>query len=261
MPPKTLKQRTKQQKENYCENINEEFCQRAFSLFFSFYENPSIEEINTFPPVKPDPTKNTKKKNNIQKSIIDLRLKRLQEQKQTEAKQIVEEIEDNIIEMADTLRGSDINLDQVFLPEPAQRPEKPKYLINQEKDIEASRRRERPRSEGINIIATQEKFQKKLDDSAKRGIERAQKRIQQLSRGGKIQLTKASARQKENPKQISNETRQVQNEIRKTQNETRQTQNETRQTQNETRQTQNETRQALKTKLQYKSSVRYFPQN
>ena len=104
MRTKTSKQGSKKQKENYCENINEEFCQRAFSLFFSFYENPSIEEINTFPPVKPDPTKNIKKKNSIQNSIVDLRLRRLQEQKQTEVKQIVENFEDNIIEMADTLR-------------------------------------------------------------------------------------------------------------------------------------------------------------
>ena len=230
MRTKTLKQ--KQQKEKYCENINEEFCQRAFSLFFSFYENPSIEEINTFPPAKPNTEKNTKKKNTIQNSILDLRLKRLQGQKQEEMQQIVESFEENIIEMGDALRRSEINLEQVFAPEPTQRPEKPKYLQNEEKDIEESKRKDRHRAEGINIIATQEKFQKKLDDAARKGKERAQKRYKQLSH---------SENQPQNRETPKNPPK---NQISKPIQPTQPTGAE-----------------VPKTKLQYKPSVRYFPKH
>ena len=127
-----MKKTATRQKE--CSNIEEEFCIRAMSLLASLYEaQPSTKEILTFPPAKKMTIKG-EKKIAFHSNVADLRLRRFEDQKGKLLGQIDANIGQRIEEMTDILKNSPVDLDDVFMPEQAKRPDMPKYLVSQERD-------------------------------------------------------------------------------------------------------------------------------
>lgn len=178
-PSKTL---TKQKP---CENVEEELCTRAFSLLVSLYEeHPSTKEILTFPPAK----KVTLKKEKpvpFHSSIADLRLLRSEDQRQKTLTQVDENIAQRIADMTEVLKSSPVNLDEIFMPEEANRPEIPKYLQNQ--NLDEKLEQELYKRKGYHPMKMQEiqkEYTKRLDSAQKKGIERAKRRAERFT-GGK----------------------------------------------------------------------------
>lgn len=171
----------KQKRVPECEDVELEFCQRALSLLTSFYETPSTSEILNFPPAKKVDLPPPEKKVPFNSSVIDLRVRRTQEQQKNDLVNINESIATRVEEMSEVLRSSNVNLDDVFLPEQADRPEKPRYLLNQELDEKAEAERKRTnRNAPLDMETVEKEYKQRLKKSQQKGLLRCQRRMERI---------------------------------------------------------------------------------
>ena len=193
----------KAKEQQLCEDVEAEFCLRALSLFASFYETCSIEEIATFPPPKTQTVPQPEKSIDFNSPIIDHRLRRNQEKR---AASIANE--DKIL----SLRAEDIsnqmdkgtnlvNLDEIFAPEKANRSETPKYILNQEMDRQIEREKHETHHRPLDMKTIQKQFRTRLAASKKRGEERCRMRIERQEESAK-QTTKQTQKMFQSKKPV-----------------------------------------------------------
>lgn len=151
----------------------------------SFYDNPSTTEINTFPPSKPVQLSSPEKKLEFESGITDLRLRRAVEARGSVEAYQLSTINSSIDEIVEEFENSTVDLDDVFAPESVVRPEKPRYLMNQEMDeqIEIEMRRRKPRKP-LDMEETEHEFTRRLEQSKQKGKDRAQKRVMKTQNSG-----------------------------------------------------------------------------
>lgn len=173
------------QKQKPCENIEEELLTRVFSLMVSMYEvQPSTKEILTFPPANKVEVKKDKPVQ-FHSSISDLRLMRSEDQRQKTLVQVDRDITQRIEDMTEVLKTSPIDLDEIFMPEEADRPEIPKYLRSQQADDKAWEELfKRKEYHSMNMQDIQKEYTRRLNSAQKKGIERAKRRAERFT-GGK----------------------------------------------------------------------------
>ena len=158
----------------YCENVDEEFDKRVLSLFVSFYDQFE-EVVASFPPVKYNGPIEQKKE--IKASILDLRLRRLQEKKLKQNSIFLKAHNSKVEETTLKLRESNINLDSVFAPDQPLYPEIPRYIQYELEDYEKLKTRPHVHHAGLNLEATEKIFLHKLQQSEEKGKERARRRV------------------------------------------------------------------------------------
>lgn len=163
------------------QNVEEEFCKRTLNLMTAFYENLPIAEILNFPPVEKVEVPQ-EKKCQFNSSIVDLRLKRAQENQQKLIREYNEKYDSHINEVKEMLKSSTSTLDDVFHSEPVDRPPKPLYIMNAEKDKEAEKVIKRRYMKSLNILKMEPIMKERLQESEKRGKERAAWRVNRMSK-------------------------------------------------------------------------------
>ena len=179
--PRATPTKTKQKE---CADVEQEFCTRALSLLASFYETPSTSEILTFPPAKKVDVPPPDRKIAFHSNVADLRLKRSQDQLAKENVSINQNIATRIEEMAETLKTSTVDLDDIFLPEQAERPELPRYLVNQQLDEKRERELvKKPTYKPMDMTQVQHEYTRRLEAARKKGVERAKHRAERQQAG------------------------------------------------------------------------------
>ena len=176
---------TKTAKQKECEDVEQELCTRALSLLASFYETPpSTTEISTFPPAKKIDLPEIDRKISFHSNVADLRLKRSVDQQAKENQSLQQNVASRIENMAETLKDNDVDLDDVFMPEKAERPELPKYLQNLQRDEEIMQGlMKKPLHIPMDMLKVQREYTRRLEIARKKGIERAKNRIQRQQKG------------------------------------------------------------------------------
>lgn len=177
-------QKTKRAPE--CEDVDQEFCKRALSLLTSFYETPTADEILTFPPAMKVDVPPPDKKHNFNSNIVDLRLRRAQDQQPNAMDELNKLLEQRVEEMSKDLKESNANLDDVFMADKVNRPEVPRYLANIQKDLkrEARAGRNKYREPPMDMKKIQTEYKERLEQSKLRGTERLRNRINKITNSG-----------------------------------------------------------------------------
>lgn len=179
--PRATPTKTKQKE---CADVEQEFCTRALSLLASFYETPSTSEILTFPPAKKVEVPAPDRKIAFHSNVADLRLKRSQDQLAKENVSINQNIASRIEEMAETLKTSSVDLDEIFMPEQAERPELPKYLMNQQEDEKRERELlKRGQYKPMDMTKIQQEYTRRLEAARQKGVDRAKHRAERQQAG------------------------------------------------------------------------------
>lgn len=161
-----------------CEDVDQEFCKRALSLLTSMYEQPSIESIVEFPPVKKTDDVPIEKKVNFNSNIVDLRLRRKQTQKESSSGELNDTIAQKVEEMSKTLKESNVNLDDIFMPEKAPRADVPRYIANIQKDMKRNSQSNRKKNrDQMQMDKIQEEYRERLKKSEQKGLERLERRL------------------------------------------------------------------------------------
>ena len=165
-------------------NLEQEFTQRFLSLFTSFYESPSIEEITTFPSV-PGPNGDPKPQGRtppFHSGVWDLRLKKAIEARITNDQLTSDSLSEQVLQLRETLAAETPDLNDVFEPQKTERPQIPLYLQNIQKDENETKaavsKRVRPLSSQIaeytQLFSERLKRQKEMSkDRKKRRFMRA----------------------------------------------------------------------------------------
>lgn len=163
-----------------CEDIPSEFCKRVLSLLASFYETPSTEEQLTFPPAKKtNASQLPSQKLEFESSITDLRVRREQESQASTIASINDSINKRVEEIASEFNQFDVNLDDVFAKEVADRPEIPKYILNQQLDEKFEiERRKKQKVLPMDVQEIEKKQTARLQTAKEKGIDRAMKRVE-----------------------------------------------------------------------------------
>ena len=199
MNVRSTPRKSPRKEEKICENVDEEFDKRILSLFVSFYDQFE-DVIVSFPPVRSNGSIEQKKE--IKASILDLRLRRLQEKRQNQENDNLKVLKSKVEDQTSKLRESKINLENAFAPDQPIYPEIPRYIQNEINEIEKLQSRPHFHHVGLNLEATEKKFLKKLQQSEEKGKERARKRVAQNA-GNPLSKTpiksQASSSQKHHP--------------------------------------------------------------
>ena len=166
-------------------NIELEFTQRFLSLFTSFYETPSIDEIITFPACKMNPNAEIKspvRTPPFHSGVWDLRLKKAIEARITNDQLTSDSLSEQVLQLRETLAAETPDLNDVFEPQKTERPQIPLYLQNIQKDENETKaavsKRVRPLSSQIaeytQLFSERLKRQKEMSkDRKKRRFMRA----------------------------------------------------------------------------------------
>lgn len=162
-----------------CENVEEEFCKRTLALVTSYYETLPMFEILNFPPVE-NATVQPEKKCAFNSSIVDLRMKRALENHKKAIQQYSENYVNTIEQFSTKLKSASNSLDDVFHNEPVDRPPKPLYIMNEEKDKLAEKQIKRRFMRSLNILKMEPKMKERLQESERKGKERAAWRYNRL---------------------------------------------------------------------------------
>jgi len=163
-----------------CQNVELEFCKRTLSLFTSYYEQQPVDEILKFPPVESDDSaRPTEKKHAFNSTVLDLRVRRALENQSANIAAFNSDFEEKINSLSESLSKS-VDLQNEFRGEQPEYPQKPLYIVNQEKDQEALDRLLSSHSKSINIAEVQKVFTSRLQKSKQKGEERAQQRISRI---------------------------------------------------------------------------------
>lgn len=168
-----------------CEDVDQEFCKRALSLLTSLYENPTADEIITFPPAAKVDVPPPDKKLNFNSNIVDLRLRRAQDQQVQAIEELNKLLESRVDEMSKDLKESNINLDDVFMADKVDRPEVPRYIANIQKDQKRLAKVGRNMyREPMDMEKIQTEYRERLKQSKAKGIERLNRRIDKITNSG-----------------------------------------------------------------------------
>jgi hypothetical protein len=106
--------------------------------------------------------------------IADLRLRRHTEQKQSESTANDEKIAGRVEELLAILKSSEVNLDSVFLPPKASRPEKPRYIEIAEAEL--ARGSQKRKYQPMDMAQITREYSKRCDEAGRRGVKRAKQR-------------------------------------------------------------------------------------
>ena len=137
-----------------CEDVDQEFCKRALSLLTSLYETPTADEIISFPPSSKVDLPPPDKKLNFNSNIVDLRLRRAQDQQIKAIDDLNSLLASRVDDMSKDLKESNINLDDVFM------------------------------ADKVNMKKIQTEYRERLEKSKERGTERLHRRINRITNSG-----------------------------------------------------------------------------
>lgn len=165
-----------------CDDVPGEFCSRFLSLMASFYDNPSTEEILTFPPVKARQwTPKEEQRIEFESPVTDLRLRRRLEAQAGEVAQVENDYAENLQKLSEQFKTSDADMTGVFEAELVERAAIPKYLANERLDQEDNKYQLRKRTwKPMDILAIEKQNTKRLEVALQRGIIRAKKRKERM---------------------------------------------------------------------------------
>ena len=163
-------------------NLEQEFTQRFLSLFTSFYESPSIEEITTFPSV-PGPNGDPKPQGRtppFHSGVWDLRLKKALESRVTNDQLASDSLSEQVLQLRENIASQATNLNDVFVPTITERPQIPKYIQNirdDEKREKEEYKRTKVRSANLHFYETEHLFTERLKRQKEKSKERARARF------------------------------------------------------------------------------------
>ena len=175
-PVKTSKKEPKP-----CQDVEEEFAKRALQLMTSFYEPIPVADILNFPPVEPTAAPVEEKKIIFNSSLADLRVKKAQENQVQAIREFNNTFSQKVDSLAETCRNSNVNLENVFGAEQAERPMVPLYIVNEKKDQEEADKRKRTQVKALNMTKVETEMKQRLVDSEKLGKSKAEQRVKRLS--------------------------------------------------------------------------------
>ncbi|OHS96679.1 hypothetical protein TRFO_09839 [Tritrichomonas foetus] len=161
------------------QNINCDFCRNIFNMLASSYGMPTDPQI----PLhfkKDKKTVSEEKSPAFQSKIVDLRLRRQQEQRSQIQDDSNVRISSLIEEVSQKLKDNLEDIDDVFQPEKANRSDVPLYLRNTEYDHRAEERYERARRsphQPMNMKSITKEYTNRLERSQIIGTARAEKRV------------------------------------------------------------------------------------
>jgi hypothetical protein len=166
-----------------CENVELEFTQRFLSLFTSFYDTPSTEEITTFPPAPPDPSGEVKeappKPPPFQSGVWDLRLKKAVDHRITNDRVATDSLSEQVLQLRDSLAAETSDLSDIFVPRKAERPSVPLYIQNLDRDRQELLNSFKPRGrvKMENHAELEQLFSDRLARQKEVSKQRAQRRL------------------------------------------------------------------------------------
>jgi hypothetical protein len=154
---------TKQKKKAIppCENVELEFTQRFLLLLTSLYDVPSTEEITRFPPPPPDGSGDLKQSSAkvppFHSGVWDIRVKKALETRITNDKLTADSLSEQVLQLRDSLAADAPDLNDIFVPRKAERPQIPRYIKNSQEDEEELKQgfkpRGRPQTENLIELA------------------------------------------------------------------------------------------------------------
>lgn len=169
-----------------CEDMEAEYYSRILSIFTSFYDQPSGEDLSEFPPPKLNTSQKQEKSPAFESTLVDHRLKKLQEARNSDIQLMSNMISLKSDDLSKQFKESNTNLDETFAPERANRESKPKYLLLQEMDrIESNAKRGMNR-QPLDIKTTEKLFTQRLKAAKQKGIEKARARAERQQSQGKV---------------------------------------------------------------------------
>lgn len=163
------------------EDVEEEFCKRTMQLLTAFYEPIGINEILMFPPVQENEQLPQEKSLPFNSSVVELRLKRTVENEINNYQQLIDNYNKRIAYLQNEISSQQMNLDEIFQAEPIDRPAKPLYIVNEEKDIEAAERMKLRGMKTLDVLKTEPQMKERLQEAQKKGKERAAARVLRMS--------------------------------------------------------------------------------
>jgi hypothetical protein len=182
----TVRTPTKQKKKSgipSCGTVDLEFTQRFLLLFTSFYDAPTGEEITVFPPAPPDTSGEARpspaKIPPFQSGVWDLRLKKVADARVTADKVSSEAVSEQVLQLRDSLAAEAPDLNDIFVPRKAQRPDVPLYIKNWRQDQEDLKHSFKPRghAQGENVAELSQLFTERLERQKAIAKERARRRF------------------------------------------------------------------------------------
>lgn len=162
-------------------DINKEFCQRFLSLMVSFYDEPSMNPIITFPQTVSDPEAKEETYQPFQSRVIDLRLRRMQDKLEEFQINQNEKIENNLNKIDKKQQELHPELDDLFAPETVQRSSVPYHVQAQQKDAERNAWHMRNRkNKPIDYQEVEREYKQRLVQSKQTGEARAKQRVERI---------------------------------------------------------------------------------
>ena len=170
----------KEQEENETGNLTTDFCKRTFQLLASCYHlegPPPLRFASATTGKKRLPEKGPA----FQSKIVDLRMRRNQEQLETARNQKLKVLDGNLDEISRRLSEKSENIDEAFLNEKAPKPDIPAYIRNAEKyerkvELDTERAKCVP-YKPMNMLEVEKLFTYRLAKAKESGEQRAKERV------------------------------------------------------------------------------------
>jgi hypothetical protein len=142
-----------------CESVEQEFSRRFLSLFISAYDPSHSADPLDFPPAKPVPAAGEQAKpkslasrpSPFDAAVWDIRLRKSATRRRTEEKEASDRIAAQLDFFTNLTAKPAPDIAPVFLPEPAPRPETPRYIANATADLEAEERFKKEKSTPLSV--------------------------------------------------------------------------------------------------------------
>ena len=178
------------------ENIQNEYFNHVLDLMFSCYEPTNSYDFMEFPEVEgkggneqENNGKNQEKKHAFNSSITELRVMKTLEMRKNSKNANTEKVNQIISDFTSDNNTNFDELEQCLMPEQAERPETPLYVVNQRKDAENDiTKHSRPKP--ISVAEMEKEMKEKLRQSRERGINRSRQRIKKLMKDPDYDLGK-----------------------------------------------------------------------
>jgi hypothetical protein len=154
-----------------CENVEREFARRFLALLLAAYDPCSTADALDFPPVKPaEPAAERKARPRSLASrpapfdgaVWDIRLRKAAAVRRAEAREAGGRVAAQRDCFAELTAKPAPDLGAVFLPEPALRPETPRYLANAAADSALEERSRKERSAPLGLADCAQRWQARI---------------------------------------------------------------------------------------------------
>ncbi|KAK8841445.1 hypothetical protein M9Y10_027063 [Tritrichomonas musculus] len=159
-----------------------EYTQRLLSLFTSFYDEPSIEEISSIKDIELDPLDEPITQPRaipFYSAVWDLRLRKVVDAKLASDQLASDALSEQVLQLRESLANETPDLNDVFVPKNIERPEIPTYLKYMEEDEKKlndfSHQRAKPSN--LNFQQNSRIFTEKLRRQKASSKERAKRRF------------------------------------------------------------------------------------